>query len=355
MHSDVIQRAVRRKKANVYRRASTHKQAKDSYKHQLQCIQAHYPEFTISNSTNVNVKETISGRSDMEVRVVTGLGRCLRHLVHNPSEILLVSSDDRIARRADVFELLQDLGLGHRIYDASTGMNVNDIIKAGRHHDIEEQSDKKYDAQIASMERRQADGETLGSSDIAKHSKKGSKTKTRLADEREAHVLSIVANMTRHGGGQKPSYAAISDELNRQGVGTGQNHLWTPARLCQLRKRSPEKWDYAFDSYHRPRRRIRKLVIEALTEIQNKRKHRRRRLWLSNTTILDALLHGITWRDFRSQIVSPKKLNDQILTQGGDDGCRGPPALLSPVLHLLKQAMVRLTRLCRQPSVQCRH
>lgn len=263
----------------------------------------------------------------MEVRVATRLGTCLRHLIHNPSEILLVSSYDRIARRADVFELIKDLDLGHRIYDVSTGMNVNDIIKAGLHHTVEQQSNAKYDAQIASMERRKADGETLGSSDIVRHSKKGSITKTRLADERETQVLSVVTNMTYRGGGQKPSYAEISDELDRQGILTGQKRLWSPMRLCQLRKKSPEKWGYAFDTYHRPRRRIRELVQAAKTEVSTKRIHRRRKIWLSSKTIIDALLYGLTWRDLRSLIVGDNHLCDQIRTQAGEDGCRSPPTI----------------------------
>ena len=132
----------------------------------------------------------------------------------------------------------------------------------------------------------------------------------------------------------------------------GQKRFMTTARLCQLRKRSPQKWDYAFDSYYRPRRRIRKLVNEALTEIQNQRKHRRRRIWLSNKTILDALLHGITWSDLRSLVVGPKHLHDQILKQGGKDGCRGPPALIRHALKVAKNVMFSLTRMCWQPTVQ---
>ena len=356
MHSDVIQSAIRWKKVNLYRRVSTAKQAKDGYKHQLECIQAEYPEFTISNNTNISVKEPISGRSDMEIRVATGLGKCLRHLVHNPSEFLLVSSCDRIARRKDVFELIKDLGLGHRIYDVSTGMNVNDIIKAGLHHTVEQQSEEKHDAHIASIERRKAYGKKLGSPHIAKHSKKGTTTKTRLADEREAQVLSIVTTMTFHGGGKKPSYAEISDELNKQCIPTGQNRLWTPVRVGQLRKRSPEKWDYAFDSCHRPKRRIRELVTNALIEVRNKRTHRRRRIWLSSQTII----HHRWLSLVGGSAPHPSQTNrcvytNQNLIEGGREGCRGPPALLRRALKVAKNVLFGLTRMCWQPTVQRRH
>ncbi len=291
----------------------------------------------------------------MEVRMATELGKCIRHMMRHPSEILLVSSYDRIARRPDIFELIQKQGLGRRIYDVSTGMNVDDIVKAGLHFLVEKQTKAKHKAQCNAIARLMADGVEHGSPDIAKHSKQASELKARMADDREAQVLSVISAMTLHGRGQRPSYADISDELDRQGIRTGQKRFMTPARLCQLRKRSPEKWDYAFDSYHRPRRRIRKLVNEALTEIQNQRKHRRRRIWLSNKTIVGALLHGITWSDLRSLVVGPKHLHDQILKQGGEDGCRGPPALIRHALKVAKNVMFSLTRMCRQPTVQRRH
>ncbi|MCG7493305.1 recombinase family protein [Thalassobius sp. Cn5-15] len=327
MHSDVIRKAIIAGKANLYRRVSTPKQAEDGYKYQLECIKDHYPEFTISNSTNISVKEVISGRCDTEVRMATGLRKCLRHLKRHQSEILLVSSDDRISRRAEVFELIQKQGLGKRIYDASTGMNVDDIIELNHHHKVEELTNAKREAQFKAIARLMADGQAFGSPDIAKHSKKGSITKTRLADEREAQVLSVIANMTYRGGGQKPSYEEISDELDLQGIRTGQNRFLTPKRLCQLRKRSPEKWDYAFDTYHRPRRRIRELVQAAKTEVSTKRIHRRRRIWLSSKTIIDALLYGLTWRDLRSLTVGDNHLCDQIRTQAGEVGCRSPPTI----------------------------
>ncbi|MCH2249292.1 MAG: hypothetical protein MK042_05790 [Cognatishimia sp.] len=326
MFSKTIQNKIRQGNANIYRRVSTSKQAKDGYKHQLECIQTHYPGFTISNSAWSSETEVISGKADMEVRVSTRLGVCLRQLVHNPNEILIVSNYDRIARRADVFELIQVQSLGHRIFDASTGMNVDDIVKAGLHQSLEDETNEKHLAQLASIERRRADGEVLGSANIARHSRKGTMTKVSRAENRVGKVLKVVSAMAIHGRGKRPSYEEISDELNAQGIRTGQNRLWSAEKLCQFRKRSPEKWDHAFDAYDRPRRRLFALMDAIEIEILNRRKTRRRKIWLAYKTYHEALLYGVTWRDRRSLLNAPQRYVDQTLKQVGEDGCRGPPS-----------------------------
>lgn len=326
MFSKTIQDKIRQGNANLYRRVSTSKQAKDGYKHQLECIQANYPDFTISNSARISEKEIITGKADMEVRVSTKLGKCLRQLKNNPNEILIVSSYDRIARRADVFERIQVQSLGKRIFDVSTGMHVDDIIKAGLHQSLEEETNEKHLAQLASIERRRADGEVLGSANIACHSTKGTKTKVRRAEDRVGKVLKVVSAMTIHGRGKRPSYDEISDELNAQGIRTGQNRLWFAERLSQFRKRSPEKWDHAFDAYDRPRRRLFALMDAIEIEILNRRKTRRRKIWLAYKTYHEALLYGVTWRDRRSLLDAPRQYIDQTLKQVGEDGCRGPPS-----------------------------
>ncbi|QTN35038.1 recombinase family protein [Cognatishimia activa] len=326
MFSKTIQDKIQEGNANLYRRVSTSKQAKDGYKHQLECIQAKYPDFTISNSARISEKEIITGKADMEVRVATKLGKCLRQLVHNPNEILIVSSYDRIARCAEVFEKIQQVAMGDRIFDASTGMNVDDFVKAGLHRSLEKETNEKHLAQLASIKRRQAAGEKIGSDNIASHSTKGSMTKVRRAENRVGKVLKVVSAMAIHGRGKRPSYEEISDELNAQGIRTGQNRLWSAEKLCQFRKRSPEKWDQAFDAYDRPRRRLFALMDAIEIEILNRRKTRRRKIWLAHKTYLEELLYGVTWSDRRSSLNAPSQYIDQTLKQVGEDGCRGPPS-----------------------------
>ncbi len=131
----------------LYRRVSTDQQVKSEYKNQLEVIKSAYPNFSIVNSTILSEKEPMSGRASPEKRMASGLGKCLKMLKRHPESILLVSDADRIARRADIFELIQRQGLGHRVFEAASGMSVNDIIATGKHHKI--QAKTETDARLS--------------------------------------------------------------------------------------------------------------------------------------------------------------------------------------------------------------
>lgn len=261
--------------------------------------------------------------------MASGLGKCLKLLKRNPYAILLVSNTDRIARRADIFELIQKQGLGHRIYDASTGLCLDGIVQAGRHRSIEKQTEKKRETLNEARVRFLAAGGVLGSTDIAKHSREAVLKKKRLAKEREADVLSVLARLVRLSRGKRPTMGEICDELRAQEIHTGQGRFFTSERLSQFKKKNPQKWRKAYDSYSRPRRRIRRIIFATLIELRNRRDreagmtrlHRRTQLNRIRTNngfnIKICISLQPRWQDHRFNMCSCR------------DGCRGPPVTLA--------------------------
>ena len=271
MISKTIQRKISSCQIILYRRVSTPAQAGTGYADQLDTVKLIYPDFSIARSTIYDVKEVMSGLKDAEVRMTAGLGKVLRHLKRHPSAILLVSDASRIARRPDVFELIQAQGLGHRIYDASTGKSLKDAIMDGSHIAIAKQTKAQEKSRLKGMKRYVQNGGEMGYDDISGQSSKGTATKKRLALEREEAVLNTVSQMTLHNRGQVVTYADICDELDRREVRTGQGRPFNPERLAQFRKRHPDRWKRPCDSYHRPRRRIRHLITRTQYEYRKRR------------------------------------------------------------------------------------
>lgn len=274
MNSKTIKRKIDAGQTILYRRVSTKRQAKGEYAHQLWCIKSAYPRFSIARSTTGHIEEVMSGCADAEVRMASGLGQLLRLLKRNPDAIGLVSNADRIARRADIFTLIQKQGLGQRLYEAATGMSLDDIMQAGRHNVIEKQTEAQRASRQAGRDRLRASGVVLGSTDIAKQSRNGVRKKRQLTHDRDTEILSQVSRLVYQNRGQRPPMSTISDELDHLGMRTGQGRPWTPERLSQHKKARPHKWSHACDSYARPRRRIRQIITATQIEIRITRDRR---------------------------------------------------------------------------------
>ena len=260
--------------------------------------------------------------------MASGLGKCLRRLIHNPGASLFVSSADRIARRADIFVLIQEQGLGQRIYDVSTGLCLDDIVHAGGHHAIQRQTEVNRASRQAGVKRYQAAGGIMGSKDIGEQSREGATTKKRLADDRKTKVLSVVSRLSYQGRGQRPSLGTVSDELDRLEVRTGQGKFFNPKRLSQFAKAFQDEWEHAFDCYARNRRRIRQVISSTLVEFRNRRKRQAamRRLFRRTPLHLVRASRGVDmWFSTphlqHLRVYHTSKRNCQ-------DGCRGPPLLV---------------------------
>jgi len=366
MISEVVQKKISEGAIILYRRTSTEKQAKDGRKDQLKAVRKKYPKFTISKSTIYDIAETISGRADAELRMCSGLGKCLKQLKRHPHSIMLVSHFDRVARRADIFELIMKQGLGDRIYEVATGRPLTEVVMSGGHITIEEQTKANAAARDAGIKKFKASGGVMGSVEIGKQSLSASRKKSELAKEREAAVLTVVRQALIGSRGIVPTDKDLCDRLDDLGLRTGQGRLWTPPRIQQRRKTNREAWAYAKDSYHRPRRRLRQIIDQALTDGRSVRdaqlsKARRRgsshgRLrghdvslrirFLVTAAQIEVRKHrecqkqmmtlllvtnGVPYDPRVNQSVVPAQSDDlwslaaQHNKQLGCDGCRGPP------------------------------
>jgi hypothetical protein len=329
MISKTIQKKICSGQIILYRRASTKAQVTTSYRDQLNTIKANYPDFSIVRSTSDNLTEVMSGRADAEIRFASGLGNALRKLKRQPHTILLVSEPNRIARRADVFELIKAQGLGHRIYDATTGSCLNEIIKRGSHTAIEKQTKAQRASRIRGMVRLMNAGGSIGNDGIANQSALGSSTKKVSARQREEEVLFVVAHLTHQNRGRTPSYEEICEELDRREIRTGQGKFFTPERLAQLRKKNRKNWIRPFDSYHRHRRFIRRVVNTTAIE-QRKRRHRKRHMMLLLlTTAYNSMWANIDHPRWDNPISRRNHPHKQHSMTDCDGGCRGPPVDLS--------------------------
>lgn len=305
----------------LYRRVSTKPQARTEYAHQLSCIKSEYARFSIARSTTGHIEEVMSGCADAEVRMASGLGHLLRLLISNPDAIGLVSNADRVARRADIFTLIQKQGLGQRIYDAATGMSLDDIMQAGRHNVIERQTEAQRESRQAGLDRLRASGVALGSTGIAKHSRRGAQKKRQLTHQRDAEIISIVSRLVCQNRGQCPPMSMICDELNHLGIRTGQGRFWSPERLSQHKKNNPHSWAHALDSYARPRRRLRRIIRANEIETRNRRIRRTAMLLLLKKMPVQDIRNSKMFCASRSLRWRPFQTNSFRYRAG----CRGPP------------------------------
>lgn len=242
---------------------------------------------------------------------------------------MLVSDADRLARREDVFELIKKQGLGHQIYDATTGSCLNDIVRLGLDVAIERRTKAQRASRINGMVRLMRNGGTIGFDSIGQQSSKGTAQKKRLTRELQAQVLAVVPYLMFRNRGQKPSYEEICGELDERGIRTGQGRFFTPKRLAQFRKKNPTKWLRAFDRYHYRRRRIRQVIMTTKNEVRKRRqcgRHMKLLLAAMKYTLIWASLNFPKCRD-----LAPSRLHTQRLHMmtGSDDGCRGPPSDLN--------------------------
>ena len=325
MNAAIIRSRISIGQVVLYRRVSTKKQVRGEYRSQLEIIKSKYSAFCISKSTIADVKEAKSGRADPEVRMASGLGRSLKLLKRHPGAILLVSNADRLARRADVFTLIQKQGLGHRVFDADTGMHVNDIIKAGIHKQIETKTEELHAARQEGLKDYQASGGQLGSPMINKYAKKATLKKQRLTRERSDAVLGVVRQAVFKTRGRVPPYHEICTELNRREIRTGQGRFFTQDRLVQWKKNHPAEWRKAIDCYAAPRRRIRRLITMIQIDIRNRRNRKlaKRRL----TQGIDFCANDMR----QSFLLSPPDFSlpiwskERLCRYRCRDQCRGPP------------------------------
>ncbi|RLJ59100.1 DNA invertase Pin-like site-specific DNA recombinase [Litoreibacter meonggei] len=323
----------------LYRRVSTKEQSKQEYRSQLDIIKSVYPDFSISHSCIDNITEHVSGLADPEIRMASGLGKCLRLLQRNPFAIILVSNIDRIARRPDIFELIQRQGLGHRIFDASTGLCLDQVVESGDHIKIHKDTKAQHNARYIGIKRYQAAGGTMGSPDIGNWSKQAAAKSRQLAKDRQSDVLKVVKQMVIDGRGHMPPYRDICDEMNERGLRTGQGRFHTPQRLSQLRKNDPVAWDYTRDSYHRPRRWLRERLTVALAEAKAEAQaraqtavktdhHQDRRQPMRKPALISyRRVHGLHVACVTTTVVKhhSSSVYDPRRKQTGCDGCRGPP------------------------------
>jgi hypothetical protein len=328
MSTDTIRTKISTGQVILYRRVSTKKQVRGEYASQLRTIKSKYPEFSIVKSTSTDVAEAMSGRADPEVRMASGLGKCLKLMKRDNGAILLVSDADRIARRADVFLLIQKQGLGHRVYDASTGMSVNDVVQSGLHQKIETKTEEQHQAKLNGLDAYRASGGKLGSEYIRQHSHKAKQIKQQLAVQRRDEILQVARSAVRLNRGRTPSFQEICDELNRVGIRTGQSRFFTPLRLCQWKKQHPIEWRQAMQCYLRPRRRIRSMITMTQIEIRNRRDRNRSMRILTQ----DA---GFLATDTYQPLYVPDEAiwgsvcrTAQVSGRGCCDPCRGPPSSL---------------------------
>jgi len=213
----------------------------------------------------------------MTRRMAGKLGTALRLLKRNADAMMIVASADRISRRMDVFELIQAQGLGHRIYDISTGLDLNEIIATGEHRRIERRTKKQERACLEGLARYVENGGNLGRSEIREHARTGATTNMMLARQLYDTILEVVVLVAHRQAGQKVTLSEVCDELNIREVRTRQGNVFHTSTLSQLKKRLKGRWDHAADSYRRPRRRIRRIVSSSLVELRNRRTCERRR------------------------------------------------------------------------------
>ncbi|MEM6497628.1 MAG: hypothetical protein AAF709_12985 [Pseudomonadota bacterium] len=257
--------------------------------------------------------------------MASGLGRSLKLLKRHPDAILLVANADRIARRADVFTLIYKQGLGHRVFDAVTGMHVNDIIKAGIHQQIETKTEELHAARQEGIKDYQASGGQLGSPVIRKYTKKASLKKQRLTKERSDAILGVVRKTVLNTRGDVPPYHEICAELNRRDIRTGQGRFFTNIRLIQWKKNHPTEWRKAIDSYAAPRRRIRWLIRMTQIDIRNRRNRKlaRRKLTRDVDCPANDMRQSSLWSPPRFSL--PIWSKERLCRYRCRDQCRGPP------------------------------
>lgn len=325
MKSDRLQSAYRSGLTVVYLRVSTKKQQRSEFKSQSLAIKRAIPELRITAPTTTQLKEVMSGKADKEIRIGGKLGTAIRLMMRNPDMTMFVSHYDRIARTVEIFEMIKAQGLGHRIYSVNCGKNLDEMMADGDHHRIVART-KAHDRRCQrGRERYLADGGTLGNRDIARHSPKGAKTQEDKARRTFETVLSTLKDHVHQYRGKEPTRQSLCDELNEAGIRTGQGRLFTPIRLVQMIKGKRSQWDYAKDSYSRPRRRVRRLVQLAGIQSRLLRIMRAKRALLSSFVVTPPRADD---RQVRSSVLWSPTFHVPTWNMnclGGPDRCRGPP------------------------------
>lgn len=325
MKSTNLNQKILHRPVVLYRRVSTKNQVKQEYKSQLKTVKAKCPKFKLSRVNNKDLKECISGYAEIEKRIATGLGTALRYLKHNPGMIMIVSDADRIARRSDVFEKIKSQGLGHRIFDVSTGKSVNEIIETGEHHRIEESYKAARQACQEGINKRIAAGGSFGNPKITHHKRQASRAKKQNDKQRKDAVLAEVGRQSMMARGKPPCLKAISNALDQQQVRTGQSLHFTTKRLSQFKKRNTGPWNAAATKFQAWMHRIKLVIRSVKIEADNRRRPKRRRMQLEAQSSISKKCACSSER-CRSWLVRVDVPVRQLQSRlHFEDSCRGPP------------------------------
>lgn len=328
MTANRLERLYRSGPSVVYLRVSTPKQKKSNYKNQITAIRKAIPKLRLTAPDTTQRKEVMSGKADIKKRIGGQLGSAIRQMKRDPDMIMFVSEFDRIGRITEVFEMLQVQGLGHRIYAASCGKSLTEMMVNGDHHRIVVRTQAKDISRQRGTDRFLANGGILGNPDIGKISHKGTTTQRNKAKDRFEFALSILKENVLKDRDRLPAYQFLCDELNERGVRTGQGRMFTPSSLSQLLKGKKKLWDHAKDSFHRPRRRIRKLVKLAIQQTRYRYIRKKQKATISPLALVKpiALYIQTIPRATRPPVglVHHKATYDQ----DGTGRCRGPPKVL---------------------------
>lgn len=257
--------------------------------------------------------------------MATGLGTALRHLKHNPGMIMIVSSADRIARRSDVFEKIKAQGLGHRIFDVSTGKSVDEIITTGRHRRIENGYKAARQSCQDGIHKRRAAGGSVGNPKIKKYKPQASKAKKQNDKQRNDAVLAAVRAESMKARGKPPCLKVVSDRLNHQQVRTGQSLFFTPKRLAQFKKRNAGAWNAAATKFHAWLHRLKLTIRSVKIEADNRRKSKRQRMLLEAQPSISKKRANSSERCNSWQVGTHGPLIHLPSRLYFEDSCRGPP------------------------------
>lgn len=312
-------------KVVMYRRVSSRKQEKSEYRNQLNEMKARIPGLRVSDPNVIDIKECTSGRSDAKSRMAGGLGSALRHLMRDPTAIMIVSDADRIARTEDIFMLISKQGLGKQVIDVSTGMNVDEIIDAKKHTKIQRDTERLQSARRAGVARYRSEGGTLGNTEIGKQSPKATEILMEQTEARRRDVLKVVEQLVLQNRGKRPTLGQVCDELDRHEIRAGQGNKFEQSHLSQLKKAMPDRWAKAEDIYQARRRRIRMIVKLALVPAKRRREPNWRRKCLDvlgGTRPFVENLRQARRNALTSNFARPYPTR---VKRRGEDGCRSPP------------------------------
>lgn len=328
MTANRLERLYRSGPSVVYLRVSTPKQKKSDYNNQITAIRKAIPKLRLTTPDTTQRKEVMSGKADIEKRIGGQLGSAIRQMKRDPDMIMFVSEFDRIGRVTAVFEMLQVQGLGHRIYATSCGKSLTEMMADGDHHRIAERTQAKDIRRQQGTDRFLANGGILGNPDIVRISPKGTNTQKNKAKDRFEFALSILKENVIQNRGRQPAYQFLCDELNERGVRTGQGRLFTPGSLSQLVKGKKKLWDHAKDSFHRPRRHIRKLVKLAIQQTRYRYIRKKQKATISPFALVKPIALYIQTLARAPHPPVGLVRHKATYDHDGTGRCRGPPKAL---------------------------